>query len=131
MDCNTTATLAKLTCTNYVDFGKCQERFGRFSWTRNDSNYLDLKPEVFKREDGNAEFRQRQNFSLREADFKQFIRQTNQLAVAANNFLREQNLSPVLQSALSKDMEEQLKIVHEVIEVMDRPNRRICVTLLR
>ena len=28
-------------------------------------------------------------------------------------------------------MEEQLKLVHEVIDVVDRPKRRICVTLLR
>ena len=27
-------------------------------------------------------------------------------------------------------MEEQLKFVHEVIDVVDRPNRKICVTLL-
>ena len=26
---NTTATLDKLACTDYVDFGKCQDRFGR------------------------------------------------------------------------------------------------------
>ena len=66
-----------------------------------------------------------------EADFNQYIRQRNQLVVAADNFLREQNLPPVLQSTLSKDMEEQLKLVHEVIDVVDRPNRRICVPLLR
>ena len=66
-----------------------------------------------------------------EADFNQLLRQRNQLVVAADNFLREQNLSPVLQSTLSKDMEEQLKLVHKVIDVVDRPNRRICVTLLR
>ena len=66
-----------------------------------------------------------------EVDFNQFIRQKNQLVVAADNFLREQNLSPVLQSTLSKDMEEQLKLVHKVIDVLDRPNRKICVTLLR
>ena len=40
-------------------------------------------------------------------------------------------MRPVLQSTLSKDMEEQLKLVHKVIDVVDRPNRRICVTLLR
>ena len=28
-------------------------------------------------------------------------------------------------------MEEQLKIVHKVIDIVDRPKRRICVTLLR
>ena len=66
-----------------------------------------------------------------EADFNQFIRQRNQLDVVADNFLREQNLPPVPQSRLSKDMEEQLKLVHELIDVVGRPNRRICVTLLR
>ena len=38
---------------------------------------------------------------------------------------------PCLQSTLSKDMEEQLKLAHKVIDVVDHPNRRICVTLLR
>ena len=66
-----------------------------------------------------------------EADFNQFIRQRNQLVVAADNCLREQNLPPVFQTTLSKDMEEQLKLVHKVIYVVDRPNRRFCVTLLR
>ena len=128
---NTTASLDKLTCTNYVDFGKSSDRFGRCFWNKNDSNYLDIKLKVFKREDKNAEFRLRQNFSMGEVDFNQFIRQRNQLFVAADSFLREEILSPVLQSTLSKDMEEQLKLVHKVIDVVDRPIRRICVTLLR
>ena len=128
---NATASLDKLTCTDYVDFGKSLDRFGRFSWTKNDSSYLDIKLKKFKRDDKNAEFQLRQNPSMGEADFNQFIRQRYQLAVAADNFLREQNLFPVLQSTLSKNMEEQLKLVHKVIDVVDRPNRRICVTLLR
>ena len=114
-----------------MDFGKTSDRIGRFSGTKNDSNYLDIKLKVFKREDKNAEFRLRQNLSMGEADVNQFIRQRNQLVVAADNFVREQNLLPVLQSTLSKDMEEQLKLVHKVIDVVDHPNRRICVTLLR
>ena len=64
------------------------------------------------------------------ADFNQFMRQRNQLVVAADNFPREQNLSPVLQSTLSKDLEK-AKLVHKVIDVVKRPNRRICVALLR
>ena len=99
--------------------------------SKNDSNYLEIKLIVFKREDKIAEFRLRQNFSMGEVDLNQFIRQRNQLVVAADNFLKEHNLSPVLQSTLSKDMEEQLKLVHKVIDVVDCPNRRICVTLLR
>ena len=66
-----------------------------------------------------------------EADFNHFIRQRKQLVVAADKFFREQKLSPVLQSTLSKDMEEQLKLVYKVIDVVDRPNKRVCVTLLR
>ena len=66
-----------------------------------------------------------------EADFNQFIRQRNQPVVAADSFLREQNLSSVHHSTLSKDMEEQLKLVYKVIDVVDCPNRRICLTLLR
>ena len=128
---NTTETLDKLTCTYYVDFGKCQNRFGRFFWSKKDSNYLDIKLKVSKREDKNAEYRLRQNLSMGKADFNQFNRQRNQLVVAADNFLKEQNLSPVLQPTLSKDMEEELKLVYKVIDIVDRPNRKICVTLLR
>ena len=58
---NTTASLDKLTCTDYVNFGKSLDRFGRFSMTKNDSHYLDIKLKVFMGEDKNAEFRLRQN----------------------------------------------------------------------
>ena len=92
---------------------------------------MDIKLKIFKKKDKNAQLRLRKNLLTGEADFNQFFRQRNQLVVAADNFLRQQNLSPVLQSTLSKDMEEQLKFVHKVIEVVDCPNRRICVTLMR
>ena len=128
---NTTATLNKLACTDYGDFGKCQDSYGQFSWTKIDSNYWVIKLKVFKRKNKNAEFWLRQNFIMGEADFNQFVRQRNQLVAAADNFLRERNLSPTLQSTLSKDSEEQLKLVHMVIDVVDHPSRRICVTLLR
>ena len=52
---NTTASLNKLTCTDNVDFGNGQDRFGQFSWSKNDSNYLDVKLRVFKKDD-NKEF---------------------------------------------------------------------------
>ena len=32
---------------------------------------------------------------------------------------------------LAKDMEEQLKLTHKVVEVVDRPHRKICETMLR
>ena len=46
---NTTAFLDKLACTDYVDFGKRQDWNGRFSWSKNDSNYMDIKLKVFER----------------------------------------------------------------------------------
>ena len=66
-----------------------------------------------------------------EADFKQFMRLRNQLVNAAENFAREEILTPVLIPTLSKFMDEQLKLAHKVVDVVDRANRKICVTFLR
>ena len=66
-----------------------------------------------------------------EADFNQFMRLRNQLVNAAENFAREEILIPVLMRTMSKDMDEQLKLAHKVVDVVDRANRKICVTLLQ
>ena len=66
-----------------------------------------------------------------ETDFNLFMRLRNQLVLAAENFAGEENLSPVLMPTMSKDMDEQLKLAHKVVDVVDWANKRICVTLLR
>ena len=66
-----------------------------------------------------------------EADFNQFMRLRNQLVNAAEDFAREDNLTPVQIPTMSKDMEEQLKLAHKVDDAVDRANKKICVTLLR
>ena len=104
---NTTASLDKLTCTDYVVFGKCQDSFERLSWSKNDCNCLDVKLEVFTK-DEKKEFRLVQNLTMGEADFNQFMRLRNQLVNAAENFAREENLTPVLIPTMSRDMDEQL-----------------------
>ena len=113
-----------------MDFGKCQDRFGRLAWSKNDSNYLDVKLKVFRKDD-KKEFRLVQNLTMGEVDFNQFMRLRNQLVNAAGNFAREENLTPVLIPTMSRDMDEQLKLAHKVVDVLDRTNRNICVTLLR
>ena len=127
---NTTVSLDKLTCTDYVDFGKCQDRFGHFSWSKSNSNYLDVNLKVFKNDDI-IEFRLVQNHTMGEADYNQFMRLRNQLVIAAENFARVEYLTPVLIPTMSKDMDEQLKLAHKLVYVVDRANRKICVTLLR
>ena len=87
MTYNTTASLDKLTCTDYMDFGKSQDRFGRFCWSKNDYNYLDVKLKVFKKDD-KKELRLFQNLRLGEADLNQFMPLSNQLVNAAENFAR-------------------------------------------
>ena len=126
----TTASFDKLTCTDHVDFGKCQDRFEQFSWSKNDSKYLDVKLTVFRKDD-KKEFRLVRNLTTGEADFNQFMRLRNQLVNAAEDFAREENLTPVLIPTMSKDMDEQLKLAHKVVDVVVRANRKICVTLLR
>ena len=66
-----------------------------------------------------------------EADFNQFMRLRNQLVNAAEKFTREENVTPVLIPTMSREMDEQLKLAHKVVDVKDRANRQICVTLLR
>ena len=86
-----------------------------------------MKLKVFKGEE-NKQFRLAQNLTMGEADFNQFIRLRNQLVVAVRDFSKEGNLPPVQVKLLAKDMEEQLKLTHKVV---DRPHRKICVTMLR
>ena len=88
---------------------------------------MDVKLEVFKKDD-NKEFRLAQNLTMGEADFNQFRRLTNQLVIAAENFGREENLTPVLIPTLSKDMDEQLNQAHKLVDFVDRANRKIRVT---
>ena len=128
---NTTATLDKLACTDYVDFGRCQDRFGRISWSKNSFDLLDVRLKVFKM-DENKHFRLAPNLTMGEADFYQFIRLRNQLVLAVRDFSKEENLAPPVQvKLLAKDMEEQLNLTLKVVEVVDRPHRKICVTMLR
>ena len=58
------------------------------------------------------------------------MRLRNQLVIAAENFGREENLSPVLIPTMSNDLNEQLKLAHNVVDPVDRANIKVCVTLL-
>ena len=80
--------------------------------------FSDLKLKVFEKND-NKEFPLIQDFIRGEADFNQFMRLTNQLAITAENCAREENLSPVVIATLSKDMDEQLKLAQKVVDVVD------------
>ena len=91
---------------------------------------MDVKLKVFK-EDDNKEFRLVQNLTMGEADFNQFMRLRNELVNEAKNFAIEENLTPVLMPKISKDMDEQLKLAHKFVDIVDRASRTICVTLLR
>ena len=58
------------------------------------------------------------------------MRLRSQLVNAAEKLAREENLTPVLISTMSRDMDEQLKLAHKVVEVAERTNKKICVKLL-
>ena len=132
----TTASLDKLTCTDYVDFGNCQDRFGQLSLSKNDSNYLDAKLKVFRKDD-KKEFQLVQNLTMGKADFLQFMRLRDQLVNAAENFAREENLIPVLiPTILQYPITWMNKMnnpnwLTKVVDVVDRAIRKNWVTLLR
>ena len=98
--------------------------------SKNDSNYLDVKLKVFRKDD-KKEFRLVQNLTMGAADFNQFKRLRNQPVNATENFARQGDLTPVLIPTMSKDIDEQLKLAHKIVDVVDRANRKICMTLLR
>ena len=66
-----------------------------------------------------------------EEDFNQFMRLRNQLVNATESFAAGEILTPVLIPTISKDMDQPIKLAHNVVDVVDRANRKICVTLLR
>ena len=92
-------------------------------------NYLDVKLKTFK-EVENKEFRLVQNLTTGEADFNQFMQLRNQLVTAAKTYSRGQNLLPVLIPTLSKDLDEQFKLAHKVIDIVDPANRKTFLNLL-
>ena len=65
-----------------------------------------------------------------ETDLNQFMRLWIQLVNAAKNFAREENLTTLLIPTMSEDLNEQVRLAHKVVDVVDRANRKICVTLL-
>ena len=113
-----------------MDFGKCQERSGQVSWSKSDSNYLDVKLKGFKKDD-NKEVRLVQKLTKGEADLDQFMRLRYELVNEPENFPREENLTSVLIATMSKDMDQHLKLAQKVIDIVDGANRKICVTPLR
>ena len=82
---------------------------------------MDVKLKEFKKGD-NKEFRLVPNLTMGAAVFSQFMRLRIQLVVAAENFAKEENLSAVLLPTMSKDMDEQLKLFHKVVNVVDCAN---------
>ena len=65
-----------------------------------------------------------------EADSNQYMRLRKRLVIAAEKFVREENLSPMVIPTLSKNMDEQFKLSHNFVDVVDRANKKIYVTLL-
>ena len=113
-----------------MGFRKCQDKFEQSSWSRKDSKYLEEKLKVCKRND-NKELQLVQCLTNGETDFNQFMRLRSQLVIVAENFVRQENLSTVLKTKIPKDMEEQSELAHKAFNVVDRANRKLCVTLLR
>ena len=124
------ATLSKSLSTDFVDFGKHQDKFRLFSWSKNEKNYLEVRFRALRKNIAN-EFKRYQCVSLRRYDFKHFLRLGNQLISAADNFTEEENLPYINVVGLSRDIEEQLEHVHKVFEIAEGAKRKVCVTLLR
>ena len=97
---------------------------------KNDSNYLDVKLKVFNK-GYHWDIQLEQNLYMGERDFNQCSQLREKMVIAAENFVRGENWFLVLLSTMSKNMEEQLKLAHKFVDVVDRANKKFCATLLR
>ena len=75
------------------------------------------------------DFRLVQNVKMGEQDNSKIRRLRNSPVVAAENFRRDENLTPVQSLAMFKDMVEHFKLAHEVVDVVDRAKKKIYVIL--
>ena len=89
-----------------------------------------MKPKVFKK-DETKEVRLAQNLTMGEPEFNHSIRLRNQLVFAVRDFSKEEKRPTVQVKLLAKEIDVQLKLAHKVVEVVGRPQTKICVTLLR
>ena len=130
---NFTSALDKTFCTDYVDFGKNADRFGRISGSqieKDNQKYLDIQLKVF-RKDEKGDFRRHQQWKLGVFDFKQLLSLRNTTAQAVREFSTDETLKEVVTSHLSKDLDEQLKHVQKAITILDRPKRKIFATMTK
>ena len=107
---NTTAFLDNLPCTNYVVFGEMPGQIWTTFLVQKWFQLLACKTQSFQKR-WQQKFRLVQNLTTGEAEFKQFMRLTNQLVNAAENIGRGENLFQVLIPTRFKNMDEQPKLV--------------------
>ena len=79
-----------------------------------------MKLKVFEK-DEKKKIRLVQNLTMGEADFNLLMRLRNQLAIV-EDFVRRENLPPMLTPTLSKNMDEQHKLAHKIVDIVDRAN---------
>ena len=89
----TSGSLYKLICTDYVDFEKNQDHFGRLSVSKNDSNYSVVNIRNMGRED-NRDFRQVSNLNMEGSELNVFLQLRNQIVVVVKSFGRDQKKLP-------------------------------------
>ena len=127
MASDTTASMDKLTCPDYVDFGKCQDRFGRFSWSKNDSNYMDKQRKGFEKDE--------KRFSTSTKSYNGRVRVQIIYAIEESTRLCHKNLWRRVKfvsdtfTKKTKHTDKQLKLAHTIVDVLDFPNRKMCVTM--
>ena len=98
MNFNNTSALDKTSCTEYVDFGKNVDRFGRISWSqieKDNQNYLDIQLKVLRKDD-KGDFRRHQQIKLGVFDFKQPLLLRNPIVQAVREFSTDETHKEVV-----------------------------------
>ena len=121
---NTAVFLDKLTCNDCVDIAKCPDSFGQFSSSKNDSYYLDVELKVLKRND-NRDFRLVQKAHNGRGSLQPVHAIDESRGHCTRRFWRRVKIVPCADTKKPKDMDEQLKLAHKVVDVVHCPYRKV------
>ena len=119
--------MGKFTCTNFVEFDKCQDGTWLFCWSKNDSLFSDEKFKDLKKLANLLQLVQ--NITMWEIH-PHLSRLLNQQVVAAKKLSEEVNLSPVQIVTMSRDTKKQLELVNKEVYVVDCSKGKTWVILM-
>ena len=125
---NTTNSLNKLSCTNYVDFGESHNDLDNFLSLKG-MQILECKSESFQEKS-----QRRLHTGTKSYNGRGRLQPVHAIEESTGHCSRKlwwgEKFVSSADTNIVQNVNEQLKVAHKLLNVVNRANRKICVTLL-